>query len=139
MKKSKKIKPGTWVIAGFVAFFALVGTLMTVNYISSLPVQREAALGLYNDKNPNRKVNERTELALRLDLKDKSATKYPIQLEGRVGGAWQVVKKYTATKPDNTVVFRVRPAVVGDIIYRAEVQTPSGIVTSNELVLHVTN
>jgi len=136
----KRVKPGTWVILAFVSFFALIGTLMTVNYISSLPVQREATLALYNNKDANRKVKERTEIALKLDLKDKSAEKYPIQLEGRAGGSsWQVVKTYTATKPNNTVVFRVRPAVVGDVVYRAEVQTPSGVVTSNELVLHVTN
>jgi hypothetical protein len=73
-------------------------------------------------------------------LNDKTGKSYAIQLEGRVNGAWQVVKKYTAKKPDNnTVVFKVHPALAGDVIYRAEIQTPSGIVTSNELVVQVTN
>lgn len=139
MKLAKRIKPGTWVIAGFIAFFVLVAGLMTSNYVSSLPVKREVAIGLYNDKNPNRKVNQRIELAVKLDLKDKSAKKYPIQLEGKADGDWQVIKKYTATKPDNTVVFRTTPAKVGEITYRAEVATPSGVIISNELVLNITN
>lgn len=139
MKALKRVKPGTWVIVGFVAFFALIGSLMTANYISTLPVKREVAIGLYNDKNPNRKVGERVEIAVKLDLNDKSAKEYPIQLEGKLAGDWQVIKKYTATKPDNTVVFRVTPAKVGEITYRAEVATPSGVLISNELVLNITN
>jgi len=139
VKRLRKIRPGTWVIAGFIAFFALVGTLMSANYIASLPVKREVAIGLYNDKNPNRKVGQRIELAVKLDLKDKSAKKYPIQLEGKATGDWQVIKKYTATSPDNTVVFRTTPAKVGEITYRAEVATPSGTLISNELVLNITN
>lgn len=139
MKFVKKVKPATWVTISIVAFVALVGSMMTINYISSLPVKREVALGLYNDKNPNRKVNERVELALKLDLNDKSAKEYPIQLEGKAGGNWQVIKKYTATSANNTVVFRVRPAKVGEITYRAEVQTPSGVLISNELVLNISN
>ena len=80
------------------------------------------------------KVNE-----YELNFNDKKKKfKYEIQLEGRQSGAWQVVKKYTALKAKNTVVFRVHPAKVGDIIYRAEVQTPGGVLTTNELVLHVT-
>ena len=139
MKVLKQVRPGTWVIAGFVPFFALIGTLMTINYIASQPVKREVAIGLYNDDNPNRKVNQRIEIAVKLDLKDKSAEKYPIQLEGKASGDWQVVKKYTATSPDNTVVFRVTPTKVGEITYRAEVATPSGVLISNELVLNITN
>ncbi|MEY4655125.1 MAG: hypothetical protein RL523_524 [Actinomycetota bacterium] len=139
MKGLKQVRPGTWVIAGFVAFFALIGTLMTINYIASQPIKREVAIGLYNDDNPNRKVNQRIEIAVKLDLKDKSAEKYPIQLEGKASGDWQVVKKYTATSPDNTVVFRVTPTKVGEITYRAEVATPSGVLISNELVLNITN
>ncbi len=139
MKRLKIVKPGTWVIAGFIAFFALIGALMTANYIASQPIKREVAIGLYNDKNPNRKVNQRIELAVKLDLKDKSSDKYPIQLEGKAAGDWQVIKKYTATSPDNTVVFRVTPTKVGEITYRAEVATPSGTLISNELVLNITN
>ena len=134
----KRIKPGTWVIVGFAAFILLVGSLMVGKYVSSLPVHRDVALALYNDKSDTRKVNDRVELAVRLDLNDTSGAKYPIQLEGRQAGAWQIIKKYTATKPKNTVVFRVHPAKVGDIVYRAEVQTPNGVLTTNELVLHVT-
>lgn len=112
---------------------------MIGNYISSLPVHHDVVLALYNDKSETRKVNDRVELAVRLDLSDTSGAKYPIQLEGRQAGAWQIVKKYTATKPKNTVVFRVHPARTGDIVYRAEVQTPNGVLVTNELVLHVTN
>jgi len=135
----KRVKPGTWVIVGFVAFIGLVAGLMIGNYVSSLPVHRDVVLALYNDKSETRKVNDRVELAVRLDLNDTSGAKYPIQLEGRQAGAWQVIKKYTATKPKNTVVFRVHPARTGDIVYRAEVQTPNGVLVTNELVLHVTN
>ena len=135
----KRVKPGTWVIVGFVAFIGLVAGLMIGNYVSSLPVHRDVVLALYNDKSETRKVNDRVELAVRLDLNDTSGAKYPIQLEGRQAGAWQVIKKYTATKPKNTVVFRVHPARTGDIVYRAEVQTPNGVLITNELVLHVTN
>jgi hypothetical protein len=135
----KRVKPGTWVIVGFVAFIGLVAGLMIGNYVSSLPVHRDVVLALYNDKSETRKVNDRVELAVRLDLNDTSGAKYPIQLEGRQAGAWQIVKKYTATKPKNTVVFRVHPARTGDIVYRAEVQTPNGVLITNELVLHVTN
>jgi hypothetical protein len=139
MKLLKRIKPGTWVIVGFVTFIGLVAGLMIGNYVSSLPVHHDVVLALYNDKSETRKVNDRVEIAVRLDLSDTSGAKYPIQLEGRQAGAWQVVKKYTATKPKNTVVFRVHPARTGDIVYRAEVQTPNGVLTTNELVLHVTN
>jgi len=139
MKLLKRIKPGTWVIVGFVTFIGLVAGLMIGNYVSSLPVHHDVVLALYNDKSETRKVNDRVEIAVRLDLSDTSGAKYPIQLEGRQAGAWQVVKKYTATKPKNTVVFRVHPARTGDIVYRAEVQTPGGILVTNELVLHVTN
>ena len=140
MKLLKRIKPGTWVIVGFVTFIGLVAGLMIGNYVSSLPVHHDVVLALYNDKSETRKVNDRVEIAVRLDLSDTSGAKYPIQLEGRQAGAWQVVKKYTANKPDNsTVVFKVHPAQAGDIVYRAEIQTPSGIVTSNEFVIHVTN
>jgi len=139
MKLLKKVNPGTWVIVAFVAFIALVASLMIGNYVSSLPVHHDVALALYNDKSETRKVNDRVELAVRLDLNDTSGAKYPIQLEGRQAGAWQVIKKYTATKPKNTVVFRVHPARTGDIVYRAEVQTPNGVLITNELVLHVTN
>jgi hypothetical protein len=139
MKFLKRIKPGTWVIVAFVAFIALVGGLIAGKYVSTLPVHHDVALALYNDKSDTRKVNDRVELAVRLDLNDSSGAKYPIQLEGRQAGAWQVIKKYTATKPKNTVVFRVHPARTGDIVYRAEVQTPNGVLVTNELVLHVTN
>ena len=139
MKRLKRVRPGSWVIAGFIAFFAVIGTLMAVNYIASQPVKREVAIGLYNDDNPNRKVNERIEIAVKLDLKDKTAKEYPIQLEGKAGGQWQVIKKYTATSPDNTVVFRVTPKIAGAITYRAEVATPSGVLISNELELNITN
>ncbi len=134
----KRIKPGTWVIVGFAAFIILVGGLMVGKYVSSLPVHRDVVLALYNDKSDTRKVDSRVELAVRLDLSDTTGAKYAIQLEGRQAGAWQIIKKYTATKPQSTVVFRVHPARVGDIVYRAEVQTPTGVLTTNELVLHVT-
>jgi hypothetical protein len=133
----KRVKPGTWVIASFVTFITLVAGLMIGNYVASLPVHRDAALALYNDKSDTRKVNDRVEIAVRLDLSDTSGAKYPIQLEGRQAGAWQVIKKYTATKPKSTVVFRVHPAQVGDIVYRAEVITPTGVINTNELLLHV--
>jgi len=139
VKFLKRIKPGTWVIVGFVTFIGLVSGLMIGNYVSSLPVHHDVVLALYNDKSETRKVNDRVEIAVRLDLSDTSGAKYPIQLEGRQAGAWQVIKKYTATKPKNTVVFRVHPARTGDIVYRAEVQTPNGVLITNELVLHVTN
>jgi hypothetical protein len=134
----KRIKPGTWVIVGFAAFIILVGGLMVGKYVSSLPVHRDVVLALYNDKSDTRKVDSRVELAVRLDLSDTTGAKYAIQLEGRQAGAWQIIKKYTATKPLSTVVFRVHPARTGDIVYRAEVQTPTGVLTTNELVLHVT-
>jgi len=134
----KRIKPGTWFIVGFAAFIILVGGLMVGKYVSSLPVHRDVVLALYNDKSDTRKVDSRVELAVRLDLSDTTGAKYAIQLEGRQAGAWQIIKKYTATKPLSTVVFRVHPARTGDIVYRAEVQTPTGVLTTNELVLHVT-
>ena len=138
MNLVKRIKPGTWFIVGFAAFIILVGGLMVGKYVSSLPVHRDVVLALYNDKSDTRKVDSRVELAVRLDLSDTTGAKYAIQLEGRQAGAWQIIKKYTATKPLSTVVFRVHPARTGDIVYRAEVQTPTGVLTTNELVLHVT-
>jgi hypothetical protein len=138
MKSLKLIKPGTWVVMGIVAFLALVGSLLVSSYVASLPVHRDVALALYNDKSETRKVNDRVEVAVRLDLPDSTKVEYPIQLEGRQSGAWQIIKKFTSKKPKNTIVFRVHPAKVGDIIYRAEVQTPNGVLTTNELVLHIT-
>jgi hypothetical protein len=138
MKFLKRIKPGNWALISLAGLVALVAGLMIGQYVSKMPVQREVALALYNNKSDNRKVGERVEMAVRLDLEDTSAKKYPIQLEGRAEGKWQVIKKYDATKASNTVVFRVKPAKAGDITYRAEVLTPSGVLTTNELVLHVT-
>jgi hypothetical protein len=139
MKLIKNIKPGTWVVVGLVAFLALVGSLLVGSYISSLPVHRDVALALYNNKSETRKLNDRVELAVRLDLPDSTGVDYPIQLEGRQTGKWQVIKKFTSKKPKNTIVFRVHPAKVGDISYRAEVITPKGVLITDELVLHVTN
>ena len=139
MKILKKIKPATWVVVSVVVFVALVGSIMAVTYAANNPPTPQAALAFYNNKSNVRKVNDRVELAVRLALEDKSGKSYPIQLEGRQAGSWQVIKKYTATKPNNTVVFRVHPAKTGEIVYRAEVQTPSGVLVTNELVLQVTN
>lgn len=138
MKILKRVKPGTWAVVGLIVFVALVGALMVREYVSSLPVQRDVALALYNDKSATRKINERVELAVRLDLPDSTGVKYPIQLEGRQSGEWQVIKKFTSEKPDSTIVFRVRPAKLGEVIYRAEVITPKGVLITNELVLNIT-
>lgn len=140
MKFIKRIKTGTWVIAAFAAFVAIIAAVMYGSWAASQPVKTQALLKLYGTSQINWKVNDRVPLGLALNLDDKSAKTYAIQLEGRSNGAWQVVKKYTANKPDNsTVVFKVHPAQSGDIVYRAEIQTPSGIVTSNEFVIHVAN
>ena len=138
MKLLKRVKPGTWVTAAVLAFFLAVGGVFVGNYIAKNPPAAEVTLGLYNNKSADRKLQERVEVAVKLALKDTSAKSYPIQLEGRGDGAWQVIKTYTATKPDNTIVFRIHPGRLGDIIYRAEVKTPSGTLVSNELVLHIT-
>jgi hypothetical protein len=139
MKPIKKISGGTWAVAGF-AVIALIVTALIVfpNLKLGGSSASTANIALYNNHSDTRKVNDRVEIAVRLHLSDKTGAKYPLQLEGRANGAWQVVKKYTATKPNNTVVFRVHPSIVGDIVYRAEIQTPTGIVTTNELLLHVT-
>lgn len=136
--KKSRIKPTTWFTLGASAFVIAVLAVLIVPNIQWPKETPQAALGLYNDKSADRKLNERVELAVRLALKDTKSKKYPIQLEGRANGAWQVVRKYTATKPDNTVVFRVHPGKLGDIIYRAEVKTADGIITTNELTLHIT-
>ena len=139
----KKIKPGTWITVAFVAFVLAVAAVFIVPAVQS-KIQtdqqnsQEATLGLYNNHSADRKLNERVELAVRLNLKDTKTMKYPIQLEGRGDGAWQVIKSYTATKPDNTVVFRVHPGKLGDIVYRAEVKTANGVIITNELTLHIT-
>lgn len=138
MKRIKKIKPGTWVTVGAVAFVMAVTAVLVLPNIKLPEPKPELALGLYNNKSADRKLNERVELALRMALKDTTSDKYPVQLEARGDGAWAVIKKYTATKPDNTVVFRVHPGKLGDIIYRAEVKTKNGVLTSNELTLHIT-
>ncbi|NBQ92906.1 MAG: hypothetical protein EBT82_04585 [Micrococcales bacterium] len=142
MKFLKKIKPGTWVTAAILAFVLAVASVLIVpNWLAQQKQDQlnsaEATIGLYNNHDVNRKLNERVEIAIRLNLKDTTTGKYPIQLEGRGAGAWQVIKSYTATKPDNTVVFRVHPGRLGDIIYRAEIKTKNGIVTTNELTLHI--
>lgn len=142
MKFLKKVKPGTWVTAAILGFvLAVAAVLITPGLISQQQQQAlnnaEASIGLYNNHDANRKLNERVEIAVRLNLKDKTSGKYPVQLEGRGAGAWQVIKSYTATKPDNTVVFRVHPGKLGDIIYRAEIKTKNGIVITNELTLHI--
>jgi hypothetical protein len=142
MKFLKRVKPTTWVTAAILVFVLAVGAaLFGPTIVSQLQKQAlasaEATIGLYNNKDANRKLNERVEIAVRLNLKDKKSLKYPIQLEGRGSGSWQLIKKYTATKPDNTVVFRVHPGRLGDIIYRAEIKTSNGIVTTNELTLHI--
>lgn len=140
MKSLKRVKPGTWVITSLAAFAVLVASIMFGSWLAAQPKQYEALLKLYGTEQTTWKVNDRVPLGLALNLNDKSGKSYAIQLEGRTNGAWQVIKKYTAKKPDNsTVVFKVHPAKAGDIVYRAEIQTPSGIVTSNEFVLHVTN
>jgi hypothetical protein len=140
MKSLKRVKPGTWVIASLAAFLLLIASIMFASWQAAQPKQYEALLKLYGTEQTTWKVNDRVPLGLVLNLNDKTGKSYAIQLEGRADGAWQVVKKFTSTKPDNsTVVFKVHPAKVGDIVYRAEIQTPSGIVTSNEFVLHVTN
>ncbi len=140
MKSLKRVKPGTWVIASLTAFALLVASIMFGSWQAAQPKQYEALLKLYGTEQTTWKVNDRVPLGLALNLNDKSGKSYAIQLEGRTNGAWQVVKKYTAKNPDNsTVVFKVHPAKAGDIVYRAEIQTPSGIVISNEFVLHVTN
>ncbi len=141
MKPIKKINPGTWVVIAFTVIAVAVTAMILVPMLKlgGGDTSNTATIALYNNHSDTRKVNDRVELGVRLQLSDKTGAKYPIQLEGRASGSWQVVKKYTATKPTNTVVFRVHPAVVGDIVYRAEIQTPTGIVTTNELLLHVTN
>ncbi|MEY4418184.1 MAG: hypothetical protein RIQ88_622 [Actinomycetota bacterium] len=136
--KLKKVKPATWVTIGASAFVVAVVAVLVAPNIQWPKETPQAALGLYNNKSADRKLNERVELAVRLALKDTKTKKYPMQLEGRTNGAWQVVRKFTATKPDNTVVFRVHPGALGDIIYRAEIKTADGIITTNELTLHIT-
>jgi hypothetical protein len=139
MKPIKKISGGTWTVIAIAIAAVLVTIFMVIpGLLPSGSSSSTANIALYNNHSDTRKVNDRVEIAVRLHLSDKSGAKYPLQLEGRANGAWQVVKKYTATKPDNTVVFRVHPSIVGDIVYRAEIQTPTGIVTTNELLLHVT-
>ena len=139
----KKIKPGTWITVAFVAFVLAVASVFIIPAVQT-KIQtdqqnsQEATLALYNNHSADRKLNERVELAVRLNLKDTKSLNYPIQLEGRGAGAWQVIKKYTATKPTNTVVFRVHPGKLGDIIYRAEVKTANGVIITNELTLHIT-
>jgi len=136
----RRVKVGTWIIAAFAAFILLIAGMMYGSYVASQPKKYEAFLKLYGTTQQTWKINDRVPMGLALNLNDKSGKSYAIQLEGRAAGAWQVIKKYTSKKPDNsTVVFKVHPSLAGDIVYRAEVQTPSGIVTSNELVLHVTN
>lgn len=140
MKFLSRVKVGTWLVLAAAAFFLLIAGMMFAAWVGSQPVKYEAFLKLYGTTQTSWKVNDRVPLGLVLNLNDKTGKSYPIQLEGRASGAWQVVKKYTAKKPDNnTVVFKVHPAKAGDIVYRAEIQTPSGLVTSNEFVLHVTN
>lgn len=140
MKFLKRVKPGTWVVAAFSTFVLLIGSVMFFSWQASQPVKYEAFLKLYGTTQTTWKVDDRVPIGLALNLNDKSGKTYPIQLEGRATGAWQVVKKFTAKSPDNnTVVFKVHPAKAGAIVYRAEIQTPSGIVTSNELVIQVTN
>ena len=138
MKSLKRIKPGTWVVSGFVAFLTIVAVLVVFTLIPSQAPKPEVALALYNSTSVDRKVGERVELAVRLNLKDTTSKKFEIQLEGRQAGTWQVVKKYTATKASSTIVFRVRPAKVGNTTYRAEVMTATGVLITNELVLHIT-
>jgi hypothetical protein len=141
MKPIKKITGGTWAVIAIAAAAVITALIILVPMV--LPASGNAGgsaqIALYNNHSDTRKVKDRVEIAVRLKLNDKSGAKYPLQLEGRSTGGWQIIKKYSATKPDNTVVFRVHPAVVGDIIYRAEIQTPQGIVTTNELLLHVVN
>lgn len=140
MKSLKRVKSGTWVIGALAAFLLLVASIMFVSWQAAQPKKYEAYLKTYGTEQTTWKVKDRVPLGLALNLNDKSAESYAIQLEGRTDGAWQIVKKYTAKNPDNnTVVFKVRPAKTGDITYRAEIQTPSGIVISNEFVLHITN
>ena len=140
MKFLSRVKVGTWVVAAFAAFILLIASIMFGTWVASQPKKYEAFLKLYGTTQTTWKVDDRVPVGLVLNLNDKTGKSYAIQLEGRVNGAWQVVKKYTANKPDNnTVVFKVHPALAGDVIYRAEIQTPSGIVTSNELVVQVTN
>ena len=140
MKFLSRVKVGTWVVAAFAAFILLIASIMFGTWVASQPKKYEAFLKLYGTTQTTWKVDDRVPVGLVLNLNDKTGKTYAIQLEGRVDGAWQVVKKYTAKTPDNsTVVFKVHPAVAGDVIYRAEIQTPSGIVTSNELVVQVTN
>ena len=140
MKPVKKISGGTWAVIA-IATVAVIGTALMVFpglFPGGSSSSSSATIALYNNHSDTRKVNDRVEIAVRLKLSDKTGAKYPLQLEGRASGGWQVIKKYTATKPTNTVVFRVHPSIAGDIIYRAEIQTPTGIVTTNELLLHVT-
>jgi hypothetical protein len=140
VKFLSRVKVGTWVVAAFAAFILLIASIMFGTWLASQPKKYEAFLKLYGTTQTTWKVDDRVPVGLVLNLNDKTGKSYAIQLEGRVNGAWQVVKKYTAKKPDNnTVVFKVHPALAGDVIYRAEIQTPSGIVTSNELVVQVTN
>jgi hypothetical protein len=140
VKFIRKVKPGTWVVAAFTAFVVLIVSMMLGSWVASQPKTYEAFLKLYGTSQTTWKVKDRVPIGLVLNLNDKTDKTYAIQLEGRAAGAWQVVKKFTAKNPDNsTVVFKVHPAKAGDIVYRAEIQTPSGIVTSNELVLHVIN
>jgi hypothetical protein len=140
VKFLSRVKVGTWVVAAFAAFILLIASIMFGTWVASQPKKYEAFLKLYGTTQTTWKVDDRVPVGLVLNLNDKTGKSYAIQLEGRVNGAWQVVKKYTANKPDNnTVVFKVHPALAGDVIYRAEIQTPSGIVTSNELVVQVTN
>jgi hypothetical protein len=140
VKFLSRVKVGTWVVAAFAAFILLIASIMFGTWVASQPKKYEAFLKLYGTTQTTWKVDDRVPVGLVLNLNDKTGKSYAIQLEGRVNGAWQVVKKYTAKKPDNnTVVFKVHPALAGDVIYRAEIQTPSGIVTSNELVVQVTN
>lgn len=139
MKFLSRVTVGTWVIAAFAAFILLIAAIVFGSWSASQPKKYEALLRPYGTTQTTWKINDRVPLGLVLNLNDKTGKSYAIQLEGRAAGAWQVVKKYTAKTPDNsTVVFQVHPAQAGDLIYRAEIQTPSGIVTSNELVVQVT-
>ena len=118
---------------------ALLAALAACSSTPTVAGSSQVIVNGYARQKDTVKVQDRVQVAVRLHMADNSGKSFPIELQETSGVTWNKVNTYTAKTATSIVVFRVHPAVAGDISFRAVViGTDKSQQVSAPWVLHVT-
>jgi hypothetical protein len=122
------------------AAIALVASLAACSSTPSVTGSSQVIVNGYASQPDTVKVQDRVQVAVRLHMADSAGKSFPIELQETSGVTWRKVNTYTAKTATSIVVFRVHPAVTGDLMFRAVViGTDKSQQVSAPWTLHVTN